>query len=227
MANRRFITVASATFGTVALMLGSAMGGHAQVPPPGTINTPSQVSVPPESTLPLSDVLAFTGQATIQSDNCTGVVPVDLDCPPVGGGEGDNPPAVDLIGGGGTFGFTSGSPAGPGCVGWSDTAEAGLCSVGATGSFQNAVCGTGYVQGTVTITGGADAGESGPFGIVFAATVGVVTGNISDTPDADGSGTDYVVGVVQLGPPLTTAVPALPDCTSGFTVTSVDVALDL
>jgi len=232
MVNRRLITAASATLGAVALLFGSAMGGNAQVPPTGTINTPEQTSVPPESTLPLSDILAFSGQATITSDNCVGVIPVDLDCPPLGPGEGDAPAEVDLIGGGGGFNFTSSIL----CLGWSDLSEVGVviavpptnCAVAANGTFQNLVCGTGYVQGNVSITAGPDAGEGGPFGIVFAATIGVVTGNIREpAADGDGAGTDYVVGVVQLGPPTAVNVPAPGDCTNAFTVTSVDLALDL
>jgi hypothetical protein len=217
MSTRRFISLAGATLGAAALLLSSAVGSHAQVPP-GTINLPNIGGS--DGFPPISDVLAFSGQAVITSDNAAGLIAPCLSAEP------DNPPEVDIVGCGGTFGFTTTA-----CAGVSDpdpdlpaipsTVEAGLCSIAATGSFQNLICGTGTVQGAVTITGGADAGEAGTFGIVFAATVGVVTGYISG---------DYVVGVVQLGPPLAVPPPPNPndpDCTGGFTVTSVDLAFDL
>jgi hypothetical protein len=218
MSTRRFITLTSAALGATALLLGSAVGSHAQIPP-GTINTPTTIAVPPESLLPISDVIAFNGTAPITSDNTNGLL---VGCPL--GGEPDSPPAVDLVGCGGQFNFTSSI-----CEGVSDgdlgAPEVGGCVVTATGQFQNLVCGTGTVQGTVTITGNDP--YTGTFGIIFAATVGVVTGNLTD--GSDGS-VDYLVGLVQLGPP-TNIPPQTPpdtgDCTTQFTVTSVDVGFDL
>src|SRR5258708_38358419 len=98
---RRLMTVGGATLASAVLLVGSSVGGRAQVP--GVV-LPSNVSVPPESALPLSDLTAFTGEANISSDNCNqalGVVPCQ-DSP-----EGDSPAMVDLVGGGGSFVFNS------------------------------------------------------------------------------------------------------------------------
>lgn len=217
MSTRRYITLAAAAVGASALLLGSAVGGRAQTPPPGTIQTPNTILVPPESVLPLSDILAFSGTAHIQTDNANGVLPC------VSNDEPDNPAEVDLVGCGGTFSFGSDIA----CAGVSDpnpdfpgglVPEGPNCFVTANGTFENAVCGSGYVQGNVNVTSGADAGEGGSFGIVFVGTIGVVTSNISG---------DYGVGVVQLGPPVPPSAPTPPDCTPAFTVTSVDVLFDL
>ncbi len=218
MSTRRFISLATAALGASAMLLGSALSGHAQIPP-GTILTPGSILVPPESTSPISDVVAFTGLATITNDNGNSAlgVPCASTTP-----EPDGPAAVDLVGCGGSFQFGSAI-----CEGVSDSTDGdgveppGGCSVTANGNFENLVCGTGFVQGTnVTITGFES--YTGPFGLVFVGTIGVLTANLSDN--------DYAVGVVQLGPPTTppSPNPADPtDCTTGFTVTGVAVAFDL
>jgi hypothetical protein len=216
MSKRRLVRSVTAVRGTAALLPCSTVGALAQVVP-GTINLPILGSS--DGPFPVSDLMALNSALTITSDNFNGVFV------PCRSNEPDNPPEVDLVGCGGSFNFTSVT-----CVGLSDpepdlpavgTPETGLCSIGANGNFQNLVCGTGYVQGNTTVTGGADAGEAGTFGIVFTATVGVVTGYISG---------DYVVGVVQLGPPLAVPRPPNPndpDCTGGFTVHATAVLLDL
>jgi hypothetical protein len=215
--------VASAVVGTLALLAGSILTGEAQIPP-GTINLPITVSVPPESLLPISDVVVFDGSAAITSDNANGLM---VGCPL--GFEPDNPAAVDLVGCGGTFTSSSaicefvsdpGEPDLPG-VG---APEGGGCEVTFNGLLENLVCGTGTLQANISFSGGLLRSEqsTGVLGIVLVATVGVITGYLNDG--------DYIVGLVQLGPPLSVPPPLPPDtgdCMTGVTFIASALMFDL
>jgi len=220
MLGRRFITTCGVTLGVAALLLGSTTGGRAQVIPP------SGVAIPPEGAL-LSDAVGFVGEAQIASDNPNGFV-----APCLENDEPDTPASVDLVGCGGTFNFSSLA-----CAGASDNGPENLppgspelpstCNVTASGNFANLVCGTGEASGTAAVTGGGES-QSIAFGIVFVATVGIVTGNANDTSgDGTADPADYVVGVVDLGPPTAANVPSVGDCTNGFTVAVAALELDL
>jgi len=101
----------------------------------------------------------------------------------------DNPgaietPKVDLIGGCGSFTFSTAEPVvGDVCAGVSDpnegtsppSAEAGQCNITYSEVFGNEVCGTGVASGAATIASNFDNGTS-TFSILFVATIGVVVG---------------------------------------------------
>ncbi|MGI8609331.1 MAG: hypothetical protein ACR2MY_08920 [Candidatus Dormibacteria bacterium] len=125
---------------------------------------------------------------------------------------------VLLVGGGGTFGFNSGT-----CALMSDvdstTEPAGSevdthCSVTASGSFANIVCGTGTADGSASISS-TDGSALISFHIVFAGGVGTITG--SGTESDGGTGL-VVAGTVQIAPDAGGSPPV---CTNGFTVTTV------
>jgi len=175
-------------------------------------------------TIPISDVIAFQGNATITADNvggCGDAVP-DLFVPAVHA----ETAAVDLVGGCGSFSFNSTV-----CAGYSDGdpvvgAEVGACAIVSTGSFSNTVCGTGSVAAGANATVGGVEGATVTFGITFDATIGIVTGSITDTTgDGAGQTEPILEGVVQLGPggnPLTQDGPV--DCTNGFSIAGVVIA---
>ncbi len=217
---QRLATMAVALLGAGAVLMTSVEEGRAQTPPPGTVFLPSTPpAVPPESVLPLSDVLVFTVDTEITSDNSNGALPGSEQCPD--GGEPDNPAAMDLVGCGGSFSFSSVA-----CVEVSDPEpdlpgaglpEAGPCDVQASASYEALVCGSGYIQGSVAVDGGPDTGESGRFGIAFAGTVGVIAGSI---------GNDYAVGIAHVSP-LASIPPPMPDAGDCSTLVSIEAALVL
>ena len=167
-------------------------------------------------TILVSDVIAFQGAATVTSDGtsapCGDPVP-DLIRTEV--------PAVDLVGGCGSFTFTSNI-----CAGYSDGdptvgLEVGPCTIWSTATFANAECGTGVVDFGSVASVGVVEGASVRYGIVFNATIGFVTGSITDTT-GDGAGQTELIasGVIQLSPggnPNTQDGPV--DCTNGFSIT--------
>jgi hypothetical protein len=165
-----------------------------------------------------SDLVAFTGTATITSGNNDGI--------PSGCGT-----FVCLVGGSGHYTFTSNL-----CVGVSDTDVSAACTVSASGPFQNIVCGTGGAQGTATVTEPPAPDEPNgetdnvTFGIIFVGGVGVVTGNAGlsqgdNTAPLPPPFEDFI-GVVTLTPGPQ-GDPTLNQCVSGFGIDSVDVVLDL
>jgi hypothetical protein len=204
---KRLFSIGIAVTAAMALATWSAPRAHAQ------------------STTAPSDVIAFTGNAVISADN-TGTPP----CGDPVDSLGPETPHVDLLGGCGTFTF--GSIA---CAGVSDPevtpliVEAGTCTITANGSFTNTACGTGSVTGGTASVAGFESGTI-PFGITFAAGIGLVTGG----PFAEGAppagdpvepNDATVTGVVSLGPGGTGPLPdGPPDCTNGFQVTGVVVA---
>lgn len=85
------------------------------------------------------------------------------------------------------------------------------------------VCGTGYADGTATITAlaGGDVGEGATtvtYSIVFVGTVGIITG----TANEGNSGQSWVAGLIQIrafvSPPTPGAVGQGP-CSTAFTPT--------
>lgn len=162
-----------------------------------------------------SDVLAFAGSAQITSDNDS---------------DSGTAPAVDLVGGAGTFNFTTTA-----CEGVSDTEAGGPvelpggCTLTVTGgSYDNVVCGTGWAGGLANLSGF----ESGPitFSIYFAGTVGIVTGSATTSgPAPEGTDSpDQIVGPVLItASPNATVPPDTGDCTNAFTVAGGAIALDL
>jgi hypothetical protein len=140
-------------------------------------------------------------------------------------------PAIPLIGGDGTYTFsTSSNGIGgtPGqCLGASADTDIALgttsgdadiapCTITSSGTYHSIVCGTGTAGGTATITEGGDgvAGNKNPsdvydvtYSIQFVAGIGVLTGNATERGDVEAS---PVVGIVALDPvsvglcPLTT-----------------------
>jgi hypothetical protein len=206
---RRLFALSGVALASAAFALGGSLSARAQ-----------------DSAVPLSDILVFAGAATIVTDNAG--VPMDPDAPAF----------VDLMGGSGTFAFSSAV-----CVGFSDPAGVsaselpGLCSVTANGSYNNTVCGTGTADGNATVAGAGDTGTTG-FHIMFVATIGVVTNNGPVNITSDGEPADSaLVGVVLLLPPTSAGDATnfvnhvvlggdLTDCTSGFTIVAAAAALE-
>jgi len=118
--------------------------------------------------------------------------------------------AVLLSGGGGTFSFSTGAPLGCTAVDPDDGVVAS-CTINASGSFTNIVCGTGSASGTATISDPSDGGVTVTFSITFVAGVGVLTGSAQGGP---------VAGAVLItaNSPQTDGV----HCTNGFTVNSAN-----
>jgi hypothetical protein len=156
-----------------------------------------------------SDVAVFTGVAPISPG-------------------GTCPGAVCWVGGTGSYTFASSA-----CVNVSEIdslsdnplAEVDTnCHVTAGGNFDNVVCGTGYANGNATV---AAEGETGTFSfsIVFAGTVGIITGAGSESD----SGPAWLVGVVQIsGTPVapTPTPPNFGPCVNTFTPTVVAAIFD-
>jgi len=162
-----------------------------------------------------ADVLVVSGVATITADNLSVSI---LGVPPVLCGDlpdvthaGADTPSVDLVGGCGAFSFGSNV-----CAGFSsdDAAPVINCSVTATGTYENIVCGTGLAAGAAN---GPEANQTEAFTIVFVGGMGVLVGSASDG--------DTVVGAVQLSPNPANPVPAdgPPDCADSFQI-SAEVA---
>jgi hypothetical protein len=127
------------------------------------------------------------------------------DGPGVAAFAGQASASVALMNGSGTFGFNSTACV---AVDSDDATSSGLCTVAASGSFSNTVCGTGTADGTANISpdpsdGGTDAVG---FHIQFVSGIGLVTGQ------ADG------VAVIL---PASPQPP--PGCTNGFIVVTADV----
>jgi hypothetical protein len=201
MFKSKLLAAAGLAFGAALAVAPGAV--HAQLPPPFV--TPP---LPPAGTV--SDVLAFSGFATI--------VPPSSPC-------GNY---VCVMGGSGTFNFSSSA-----CAGVSDgepVPEAlAACSISVTGgTFQNVVCGTGHAGGTATITGEPEGPENASFDIDFAATVGVTFGILTET-NPPPTTTEPFYGVVQIGPNPNTPAPdpTVGQCASGFSVTGAIVAIDV
>jgi hypothetical protein len=132
-------------------------------------------------------------------------------------------PAVDLVGGTGTFNYSA-LAGGTACVvnsvgeGVPPATEAGLCSISGRGTYTNVVCATGSATGTINSIA-VDKG-TGTFSAVFVFGIGVLTGTFTDTPSADDPADtpDNLVGLVVLAPPAGAGRPDDAfDCTEGFT----------
>jgi hypothetical protein len=113
----------------------------------------------------VSDVIAFVGQATIDSDAGVG-------CDASGA---DTPAAVDLVGGCGTYSFTSIA-----CEGVSDNesmvpTERDSCTITSSGTFTNTRCGTGQAVGTggATVTSGPNGDDVSITGYTLNFTAGI------------------------------------------------------
>jgi hypothetical protein len=122
-------------------------------------------------------------------------------------------------GGGGPFSFATSAPLGCTAAGVVNNAPvAGACTISASGSFTNVVCGTGTAAGTATVTTSAGA-VTVNFQIVFAGTVGVL---LPGTVPPTGAATAGVVQITANNPQIPNpAAPGDGVCTTGFTVSSV------
>jgi hypothetical protein len=137
-----------------------------------------------DSLLPLSDTAVLAGELVVTSDNFG---------PPM---DPDTPAFMDLLGGGGSFASSSTL-----CLVTSDPAEAGLCSLTASGTFSNNLCGTFTMDGTATFTGGGDSGTFG-FHIMFTTTIGLMANTSAVNVTSDGEGPDSsIVGVMLVTAP--------------------------
>jgi hypothetical protein len=216
-----------------------ALGGIALASATMALSGPLSTRAEETPSSPISDVLVFAGNATIQSDTgCVGAEPVVA---------GDTP-AVDLSGGCGHFTFNSDIA----CAGWSDLTEVDTCNINANGDYFSLSCGTGDIVGHGVggaLTGGATV-TSGPngddananFNILFAAGIGVIQGNITSTSPDGGpkvaDGTEPIVGAVLITAPtnvtnLTNTVnhsvlgPGRgEDCVTGFTAVGGILAIE-
>ncbi|HEV7680205.1 MAG TPA: hypothetical protein VGQ42_16710 [Candidatus Dormibacteraeota bacterium] len=126
---------------------------------------------------------------------------------------------VDWVGGAGSFSFATSAPLGCTAAGVvNNTPVAGACTISASGTFVNVVCGTGTATGSATVTTSGGTVTVG-FQIVFVATVGLI---LPTVPPAG-----VVAGVVQItanSPQVPTATPpTFGVCTNGFTVSSVSL----
>ena len=130
--------------------------------------------------------------------------------------------AVDLVGGSGGFAFATSAP-----LGCTDTGViqgvpvAGACTMWASGTFINVVCGTGEAVGTATLTDSATgASVTVGFQIVFAGFSGIVTPNPGPLtvppPVVVGAPAPTPAGFVQITP---NSLLQNGFCTLGFTVT--------
>lgn len=136
---------------------------------------------------------------------------------------------VQLVGGSGSYSFSQNNAPVTGTplcevafeVSTDVDAEAEGCTVNATGTYANIVCGTGTTGGGAVLGAGDTAtlgGEPEPtaptttikYGITFVASLGVVVGSAS----GEDSGT--VVGVVQIA-------PAAGNCVAGVTAFTATV----
>ena len=236
---RRMHTLGAAgVFAVVGSLATMGTAGAQQIPPPlppipcitATVGPPSDCS-PLLGLLPISsivsDLVLFSGQATITGDSDGAPAP------------GENP-NVDLVGGSGTFSFTTNVlPGFALCysdfidgdaqlqlglsVGGIPVNPPGPCSISAAGTFTNLVCGTGQAAGASVVVGPDGTSTNRPFLISFYGTIGIVTGDI--TSDVN----EPLYGVVQLGPPLNGALPDVGDmdCTPGFTATGAVAAFEV
>jgi len=112
---------------------------------------------------------------------------------------------VAFQGGGGSYSFASDH-----CVGVSSDEPTnvpadGNCSISASGTYANIVCGTGTAPGNATVTESDGASDSFAYSLTFAAGVGVETGG----------GSAGVVVIVATG----TGAPA--NCVTSFDVVIV------
>jgi hypothetical protein len=115
---------------------------------------------------------------------------------------------VLLVGGGGTYSFSSDV-----CAGASSDVDAGLCTISSSGSYTNIVCGTGTVfSATATTTESDGASDTVGIAITFVAGVGVVTGAPSATTVAG------VAVLVGTGPGTNGST-----CVTGFDVVGAAV----
>jgi len=118
------------------------------------------------------------------------------------------------VGGTGTYAFTGGCVVGASVSTTGPQVGVG-CTVQASGSYTNVVCGTGFtgalaLADSATITSGSNT-IGIKYSIVFVATVGVVVGTES-------SGTGAAAGVVQINAvPNTGGIPS-GTCTNSFNV---------
>jgi len=139
-------------------------------------------------------------------------------------------PAVGFAGGGGNFSFASStctlaSASGLGGEAGEPTPDAELpptstCSVNASGTYANIVCGTGIAAGTGSLTEGAGSDSyAAQFSIFFTAGVGTLLGVATESePDGGGvAGAQPVVGTAVLIPEVDPLPPA-GMCFDQFTV---------
>jgi hypothetical protein len=126
-----------------------------------------------------------------------------------------NQAAVQWVGGGGSFAFTTaGSATGANCVGTGGSHLALGDTLAASGTYQSLACGTsqpltGNASGGATLKtpGGASDG-TGSFSIPFVGGQGLITGSFAATGGQLGTGAGPLAGFVTIFPsnPLTTAV---------------------
>ncbi len=115
----------------------------------------------------------------------------------------------------GTFTFGTSAPLGCTAAGVvNGGVVAGACTISASGSFTNVVCGTGLASGTATVSTSAGAVTTN-FTIVFVASVGVLVPTPVPAPTAT-----LPAGVVQITP-NSLQLPTGAVCTNGFTVSAV------
>jgi hypothetical protein len=92
---------------------------------------------------------------------------------------------VQLVGGGGTFCLTTDV-----CVSFSsdDIPPVGICTLSASGSYTNTVCGTGNVSGTATSAEADGSVDTVGFSLTLVAGLGVITGGAVGVVDLQPSG---------------------------------------
>jgi hypothetical protein len=148
-----------------------------------------------------SDFFVCAGSASITTDS-----------------DADSPPAVDLLGGTGSFAYSSIT-----CPGYSDgdlltPLEAGLFGTSGSGTYANTVCGTGQASGAGTITSSTESGTL-TFNINFTSMVGRISGAMTL------QGPDDAFPITEPIDPSTSVVVIVPkqvsgndvaDCSSGF-----------
>ncbi len=137
-------------------------------------------------------------------------------------GSATTSPPVQLVGGSGSYSFS-----GPGSCNISDATDAAenannqTITISSTGTYTNAVCGTGTADGSASITGSnAEFPASVTYHIDFTAGGQPNQQDLTITggSHADGSG-GTGSGSVQLGPPADTSkIGPPPNCTSAFSV---------
>jgi hypothetical protein len=154
--------------------------------------------------LSTSDNVTFSGVAVVTSDS---------------DGDSSSEPAVDLIGGNGSFTFAS---TGCGYVS-ADGPEAGLCLAQLTGTYTATVCGVFRIAASGRLTSPRENGTYN-LSVLVVGGVGVITGTLID---ADDGSLDDVRGLAVITPtPITPAVDDPEDCTRDLVATFDTVATD-
>jgi hypothetical protein len=141
----------------------------------------------------ISDLWVFSGTVSVTADS-----------------DADAPPAIDLVGGTGSYTFSASA-----CQYVFGATATSPCSITASGSYANTVCGTGSVSGSARVSSLLNAGTA-TFFITFTAGVGTLTGTVT-LSSVSGTRTEAIDGTVVLAP-RPAAGNDLGDCVNGFTV---------